>query len=96
MVYYLVTVLGRAKTTIAPPTTTPSTPGLCDGCLIDSGVGFNPYPGDCTKYVQCWKEGDTVRALIRSCPFGQFWDADAITCRPSFLVNCTAGRVDEV
>ena len=66
--------------------------GLCDGCLIDQGVGFNPYPGDCTKFVQCWKQGDTIMSLVRSCPFGQFWDADAITCRPSFLVLCTAGK----
>ncbi|KAL3856121.1 hypothetical protein ACJMK2_015314 [Sinanodonta woodiana] len=78
-----------AVTTPAPPTTTP-TPGLCDGCLIDNGVGFNPFPGDCTKFVQCWKEGNTVQAVVRSCPFGQFWDADAITCRPSFLVTCAA------
>ncbi|KAH3753954.1 hypothetical protein DPMN_188609 [Dreissena polymorpha] len=76
-----------------PITTTqaPTTPSdLCAGCLIDSGTGYNPVAGDCTRYVQCWRDGPHIRALVRSCPFGQFWDADAITCRPSFLVRCSA------
>ncbi|KAK3083273.1 hypothetical protein FSP39_018154 [Pinctada imbricata] len=77
-----------------PPKPTPTpTPNynftsLCSGCLYDRGVGFNPYPGDCSKYVQCWIDMGQVRGMVKQCPFGQFWDSKAITCRPSMNVDC--------
>ncbi|XP_053385627.1 probable chitinase 10 isoform X3 [Mercenaria mercenaria] len=79
----------RKPETTTVQTTTPS-PGLCDRNLTDKGVGFNPYPGDCTKFVQCWKQGETIMSLVQSCPPGLFWDSELITCRSSFLVQCTA------
>nr|BAK86420.1 BMSP [Mytilus galloprovincialis] len=63
---------------------------LCSGCLIDKGIGFNPYPGDCTKYVQCWRDNNRVMGAIKSCPFGQFWDRVAMACQPSLSVQCPA------
>ncbi|XP_053386408.1 matrilin-2-like [Mercenaria mercenaria] len=59
---------------------------VCNRSLTDTEVDFYPYPGNCTKFVQCWRQG----VKLYSCPFGQFWDAVAITCRPSSLVQCTA------
>ena len=67
---------------------------LCSGCLIDQGTGFNPYPGDCTKYVQCWRDNNRVMGTIKSCPFGQFWDRDALACRPALSVHCPAGELN--
>nr|AKV63167.1 P,N-U1 [Pinctada fucata] len=57
------------------------------------GVGFNPYPGDCSKYVQCWIDMGQVRGMVKQCPFGQFWDSKAITCRPSMNVDCPQGLI---
>ncbi|XP_067687681.1 mucin-19-like isoform X2 [Haliotis asinina] len=72
-------------TTPMPPIIMPE---LCTGCIIDNGIGYNPYPEDCSKYVQCFREGRRFRALVRPCPFGQYWDTKAISCRPSELVSC--------
>ncbi|KAJ8311317.1 hypothetical protein KUTeg_011129 [Tegillarca granosa] len=62
---------------------------LCSGCLFEKGTGFNPYPGDCSRYVKCWVNGkNQVMGAIMTCPFGQFWDSQAMACRPSMNVWC--------
>ncbi|ESP00775.1 hypothetical protein LOTGIDRAFT_173138 [Lottia gigantea] len=62
--------------------------GLCDGRVMDKGIGYNAYPEDCTKYVQCFQQGNTYRSVIRPCPFGTFWDQNAVTCSNAANVIC--------
>lgn len=67
---------------------------LCSGCLFKKGTGFNPYPGDCSRYVKCWVNGkNQVMGAIMTCPFGQFWDSQAMACRPSMNVWCPSGII---
>lgn len=65
---------------------------VCDKCIIRNGVGFNPHPENCYKFVQCYfgAKGE-IRSAIRSCPFGQYWDQDALTCKLAKQVSCPKG-----
>ncbi|KAK3102854.1 hypothetical protein FSP39_014448, partial [Pinctada imbricata] len=63
--------------------------GPCDFCKMQYGVGFNPHPEDCDKFTQCYfDQNGQVQAVFRQCPFGQYWDQDVLTCRPSEQVQC--------
>ncbi|XP_041375051.1 uncharacterized protein LOC121387883 [Gigantopelta aegis] len=82
-------------TTQAPPLTTtpaPNIPQLCSGCKIDNGIGYNPYPGDCSKYIQCYQDGSEFRALVKHCPFGLYWDRESVTCKPAEDVDCLGDK----
>lgn len=65
---------------------------LCKGCIIDRGIGYNPDPDDCSKYVQCYLQNGEYHTQIMPCPFGTFWDQSTITCIRSSLVNCPVGK----
>ncbi|XP_067670063.1 mucin-5AC-like isoform X2 [Haliotis asinina] len=63
---------------------------LCLGCIVIAGFGFNPYPGDCSKYVQCAPKASGWTAFLRECSLGQFWSQDALTCAPAETVTCSS------
>lgn len=65
--------------------------GLCAGCLYDKGTGYNFFPGDCSKYVQCWEQNGYVHGVVKNCSFGEFWKQDELSCRPSIHVHCPMG-----
>lgn len=75
-----------------PPTMAPGI-GPCDNCKMINGIGFNPHPDDCDKFVQCYfgTKGQ-LRVAYRQCPFGQYWDQSVLTCRPSEYVECEKGN----
>ncbi|XP_062621271.1 sushi, von Willebrand factor type A, EGF and pentraxin domain-containing protein 1-like isoform X4 [Saccostrea cucullata] len=62
---------------------------ICDKCLMRNGVGFVGHPEHCYKFVQCYfgTKGET-RSAIRSCPYGQYWDQNALTCKLAKQVTC--------
>lgn len=66
--------------------------GLCAGCLYDRGTGYNFFPGDCSKFVQCWENNGYVHGVVKQCPFGEFWKQEELKCVPSIHVHCTMGK----
>lgn len=107
--FYLATTSTTSTTPIPTTTPTPTTtpegatpplpptmaPGIgpCDNCKMINGIGFNPHPDDCDKFVQCYfgTKGQ-LRVAYRQCPFGQYWDQSVLTCRPSEYVECEKGN----
>ncbi|XP_059172985.1 uncharacterized protein LOC131953691 [Physella acuta] len=85
-------------TSATPDTTTPGittrspVPALCQQCLVEGGVGFNPLPTDCEKYVLCLPTTFTYEPQIKSCPFGLFWSNEAVSCLDARYVNCSYDR----
>ncbi|CAL1529050.1 unnamed protein product [Lymnaea stagnalis] len=75
-------------TTTARMTTRPPVPELCLQCLVEGGVGFNPLPEDCEKYVLCFPVGPTYEPHIKSCPFGMFWSNESVSCLDARYVDC--------
>ncbi|GFN99816.1 collagen alpha-4(vi) chain [Plakobranchus ocellatus] len=73
-------------------TTTPAIPDLCLQCLVEKGVGFNPFPADCEKYVMCLPMGPTYDPVVKLCPFGLFWSNEAVSCLDSRYVQCPNDR----
>ncbi|KAH9488956.1 hypothetical protein Btru_059782 [Bulinus truncatus] len=65
---------------------------LCQQCLIEGGVGFNPVPNDCEQYVLCLPTGVTYNPVIKSCPFGMFWSHDAVACLDARFVDCPSDK----
>ncbi|XP_046331615.2 SCO-spondin-like [Haliotis rufescens] len=59
---------------------------LCDGCLYANGIGYMPYPSDCSRYVQCWEEGS--QPIVRPCAPGTLWDQTDLTCKLASAVSC--------
>ncbi|XP_071104973.1 uncharacterized protein [Haliotis cracherodii] len=59
---------------------------LCDGCLYANGIGYMPYPSDCSRYVQCWEEGS--QPIVRPCAPGTLWDQTDLTCKHASAVSC--------
>ena len=49
---------------------------------------------DCNKYITCYSTGirDDIRAEIRSCGIGKYWDQSLLTCRSSIDVSCSVGK----
>ncbi|GFS04094.1 collagen alpha-4(VI) chain [Elysia marginata] len=81
---YLVSIVAELRDNICSD--------LCLQCLVDGGVGFNPYPPDCEKYVMCVPQGQTYDPVIKSCPFGLFWSNEAVSCLDSRYVACPNDR----
>lgn len=74
---------------VPPEETLPPGSDVCDKCIMRNGVGFNPHPESCYKFVQCYFGANgEIRSAIRSCPFGQYWDQDALTCKLAKQVSC--------
>ncbi|XP_060587822.1 sushi, von Willebrand factor type A, EGF and pentraxin domain-containing protein 1-like [Ruditapes philippinarum] len=63
-------------------------PSVCDSCRFINGVGYNNHPYDCNQFVQCFKGNRGLEPAYRKCPFGLFWDQNALTCKPSHEVDC--------
>ncbi|KAL3842731.1 hypothetical protein ACJMK2_020719 [Sinanodonta woodiana] len=87
------TIITTAKTTYpikAYTTTTPKpkSKSLCDGCILEGGVGYNPHPSDCNKFVICYSSLGKLREDTRSCPHGKYWDQAVKTCQTSEKVKC--------
>lgn len=61
------------------------------GAFIDS-IGYAPFPGTCHKLVQCFNLGGKLKAVIRDCPAGMFWDQRMLLCRPPDNVLCFEGK----
>ncbi|KAK3594032.1 hypothetical protein CHS0354_040790 [Potamilus streckersoni] len=84
------TTAKKIYTTQSSTTTTPKPKpkSLCHGCIFEGGVGYNPHPSDCDKFISCYTSLGKSREDIRSCPFGKYWDQDVKTCRTSEQVKC--------
>ncbi|CAG5119178.1 unnamed protein product, partial [Candidula unifasciata] len=80
------------STTPVATTTRPPVPELCKQCLVEGGVGFNPLPTDCEKYVMCLPQGASYEPQIKSCPFGMFWSNVAVSCLDARYVDCPADK----
>ncbi|XP_013094955.2 uncharacterized protein LOC106078595 isoform X1 [Biomphalaria glabrata] len=80
------------STTTTRVTTQPTIPALCQQCLVEGGVGFNPLPDDCEKYVLCLPNGASYTPSIKSCPFGMFWSHEAVSCLDARYVHCPADK----
>lgn len=79
---------------VAPVKKTPKLEALCLiylGAFIDS-IGYAPFPGKCHKLVQCFYLGGKLKAVIRDCPAGMFWDQTMLLCRPPDDVLCFEDR----
>lgn len=67
--------------------------GVCDDCAMANGVGYNPHPEDCDKFIQCFfGEKGELRAIDRQCGYGQYWDQTVLTCRKAAEVPCRMGK----
>ncbi|XP_052673852.1 uncharacterized protein LOC128155962 isoform X3 [Crassostrea angulata] len=75
--------------TTRPPRPSHNFTSLCAGCLYDRGTGYNFFPGDCSKFVQCWENNGYVHGVVKQCPFGEFWKQEELKCVPSIHVHCT-------
>nr|XP_011415592.2 protein PIF [Crassostrea gigas] len=62
--------------------------GLCAAVPNGSGTWYAIFPGDCSKYVQCWDNNGNLQGTVRQCPFGLFWKQDELTCATSTNVRC--------
>ncbi|XP_071120172.1 protein PIF-like [Mytilus edulis] len=89
------TTTTSTTTTQAPEITTPSRTkrspisGPCEHCELRNGVGYNPHPEDCDKFIQCYfGENNEIVGAYRQCPWGQYWDQEVLTCRPAENVVC--------
>ncbi|XP_062590013.1 uncharacterized protein LOC134251619 isoform X2 [Saccostrea cucullata] len=71
-----------------PPHPSHNFTSLCAGCLYDKGTGYNFFPGDCSKFVQCWEDNGYVHGVVKDCPFGEFWEQNELKCKPSIHVHC--------
>lgn len=54
---------------------------------------YTIFPGDCSKYVQCWDNNGNIQGTVRQCPFGQFWKQDEQTCATSSNIRCDIGKL---
>ncbi|XP_055900433.1 uncharacterized protein LOC106070079 [Biomphalaria glabrata] len=65
-------------------------PNVCKGGDFTNGVAVLPYPGDCTKLIQCYYSELSKKTLvvIRRCPLGEFWNQNTSECAPSWKVQC--------
>ncbi|XP_041355591.1 hemicentin-1-like isoform X3 [Gigantopelta aegis] len=63
--------------------------GLCSDAQVIQGVGYRLHPRDCDKFIQCYynPNGHTT-GVIRSCPFGQYWNQDILRCDQACNVDC--------
>ncbi|XP_046559555.1 protein PIF-like, partial [Haliotis rubra] len=57
---------------------------LCDGCVYNNGIGYMPYPLDCSKYVQCLENN----YYIMPCSPGTLWDQTLLSCQLASSVSC--------
>ncbi|KAH9494588.1 hypothetical protein Btru_019931 [Bulinus truncatus] len=60
-------------------------PGVCNGANFTNGEANLPFPGDCTKVIQCYYNPDskTTLAVVRRCSPGQFWSPEKQDCASS-------------
>lgn len=67
-----------------------TSPAFGNPNLCGHGVGYNPYPDDCTLFVQCQvnAQGEPGVGSIRSCAIGLYWNQDKLTCDYKENVNC--------
>ena len=51
------------------------------------------HESDCDKYVMCYPAGTNgeLKGETRQCSIGQYWDQNALTCRPSTEIACKHG-----
>ncbi|KAK3583072.1 hypothetical protein CHS0354_004017 [Potamilus streckersoni] len=47
------------------------------------------YPGDCAKYYDCSKKGNTMADRLSECKYPDLFDVDSLRCRNFTDVNCT-------
>lgn len=65
---------------------------LCEGCKMINGAGFNSHPNECDLFVHCYFGELGLRAMIRKCPFGQFWNQTILSCEYSERTYCPMGK----
>lgn len=65
---------------------------LCEGCKMINGAGFNSHPNECDLFVHCYFGELGLRAIIRKCPFGQFWNQTILSCEYSERAYCPMDR----
>ncbi|XP_046580716.1 SCO-spondin-like isoform X5 [Haliotis rubra] len=91
-------IVTRACNTQQCPVTTTEKPdlGLCNDCKMDNGIGYNPHPSDCNKYIQCmFDNNQLIKVEEMECPHGLYWDQDKLTCNRPEEVNCPAERCND-
>ncbi|XP_050409702.1 protein PIF isoform X2 [Patella vulgata] len=79
-------------TTIPAPNPTKTIkPDPCSGCKMSNGIGYNPHPIDCRKYIQCeFGLNGVINSVVQECGHGLFWDQDLLTCNYPAAVQCAA------
>lgn len=65
---------------------------LCEGCKMINGAGFNSHLSECDLFVHCYFGELGLRAIIRRCPFGQFWNQTILSCQYSERAYCPMGK----
>ncbi|XP_048241498.1 uncharacterized protein LOC124124837 isoform X9 [Haliotis rufescens] len=91
-------IVTRACNTQQCPVTTTEKPdlGLCNDCKMDNGIGYNPHPSDCNKYIQCtFDNKQLIKVQEMECPHGLYWDQDKLTCNRPEEVTCPAERCND-
>ena len=59
-----------------------------------NGAGYNSHPTDCDKYVQCFFDQESlVAAFYRSCPWGQHWNQEILSCQQPQHAKCINGAL---
>lgn len=71
-------------TTMRPTTTTTSKKPSPPVATCPKPNGLFPHPGDCRKYVNCWKG----RPHIQNCAEGTLFSAGLGTCDHAYKVDC--------
>uniref|UniRef100_A0A8W8MW23 Chitin-binding type-2 domain-containing protein n=1 Tax=Magallana gigas TaxID=29159 RepID=A0A8W8MW23_MAGGI len=65
------------------------TKDLCQGCIIDGGLGYANHPSSCERFIVCYPgEGGKLVPIEQQCPHGLFWSQKALTCRLPKDVLC--------
>lgn len=66
---------------------------LCQGCIIDGGLGYANHPSSCERFIVCYPgEGGKLVPIEQQCPHGLFWSQKALTCRLPKDVLCPYGE----
>lgn len=64
---------------------------VCHLCSYTNDLCYREDPVHCNHYIQCFRQGSTIRAFRWGCPFGLFWNKTSLSCEYSLNVDCNVG-----
>lgn len=70
----------------------PNFDSRCRGCVFVNDRCLLPHPEHCNLYIECVKQGSSVRAFDRECAIGSFFDRKSFLCVDPKNADCPTDR----